>query len=62
MADNEDAMEDEEDTTPGVPISEHVFKSPSEAPEDLTASEYWKTPSAASSMVSEMIFAVRNNA
>ncbi|XP_060830187.1 FK506-binding protein 5-like [Bombus pascuorum] len=62
MADNEDAMEDEDDTKSGVPISEHTLKSPSEAAEDMTASEYWKTPSAASSIAAEMVSEVRNNA
>lgn len=62
MADNEGAMEDEEDAKSGVPISEHTLKSPSEAAKDAAASEYWKTPSAASSIASEVASVARNNA
>ncbi|XP_043602255.1 FK506-binding protein 5-like [Bombus pyrosoma] len=62
MADNEGAVEDEEDAKSGVPISEHTLKSPSEAVENMAASEYWKTPSAASSIASEVVSVARNNA
>ncbi|XP_024225441.1 FK506-binding protein 5-like [Bombus impatiens] len=62
MADNDDAMEDEEDAKSGVPISEHTPESPSETAENMTASEYWKTPSAAASIASEVVSVARNNA